>query len=49
MARAVGLEKRAGLPATYAATAVALVALVPLCALYRRYKAAHPGGWTRYV
>ena len=21
----------------------------PLCAVYRRYKAAHPEGWTRYV
>jgi uncharacterized membrane protein len=49
MARALGLEKRAGLPATYAAAAVALVVLVPLCALYRRYKAAHREGWTRYV
>jgi len=49
MARALGLERHAGLAATYAAAAVAVLVLFPLCALYRRYKAAHPDGWARYV
>jgi hypothetical protein len=49
MARALGLERHAGLPATYEAAAAAVVVLLPLCALYRRYKVAHPDGWTRYV
>ncbi len=38
-----------GLAKTYAGAAAVLVALYPLCAIYRRYKAAHPDGWTRYV
>ncbi len=46
---ALGLHKQEGLGAAYAAAAITVVVLTPLCALYRRYKAAHPGGWTRYV
>jgi uncharacterized membrane protein len=40
---------RAGLLRTYLATVIVLVVLYPLCARYRRYKAAHPDGWTRYI
>jgi uncharacterized membrane protein len=46
---ALGVKKQLGLAATYGAAAVALAVLYPACAWYRRYKAAHPGGWTRYV
>jgi uncharacterized membrane protein len=38
-----------GLLKTYVAAALVLVALYPLCTRYRRYKAAHPDGWTRYI
>lgn len=38
-----------GLVKTYAATAIVLVLLYPLCVRYRRYKSAHPDGWTRYI
>lgn len=38
-----------GLVKTYVAAALVLVALYPLCTRYRRYKAAHPDGWTRYI
>ena len=38
-----------GLLKTYVAAAVVLVALYPACVRYRRYKAAHPNGWTRYI
>jgi uncharacterized membrane protein len=38
-----------GLLKTYVATATVLVVLYPLCVRYRRYKAAHPDGWTRYI
>jgi uncharacterized membrane protein len=38
-----------GLLKTYVATAVVLVVLYPACVRYRRYKAAHPDGWTRYI
>jgi len=48
-ARLLGLHKGAGLLATYASTAIVVVCLYPLCAVYRRYKAAHPDGWTRYL
>jgi uncharacterized membrane protein len=46
---ALGVKKQLGLGAAYGATAVALAVLYPACAWYQRYKAAHPGGWTRYV
>ncbi|HEY2743551.1 MAG TPA: heparan-alpha-glucosaminide N-acetyltransferase domain-containing protein [Polyangia bacterium] len=38
-----------GLTKTYVAAAAVIVLLYPLCARYRRYKAAHPDGWTRYL
>jgi len=46
---ALGVKKQLGLGVTYGATAVTLAVLYPACAWYQRYKAAHPGGWTRYV
>ncbi len=49
MAKALGVERHAGLGAAYGAAAVAVLVLFPLCALYRRYKAGHPDGWARYV
>jgi uncharacterized membrane protein len=48
-AHALGLFHREGIGGTVLATALALAVLTPLCALYRRYKAAHPDGWARYV
>jgi uncharacterized membrane protein len=48
-ARALGLHSKMGLGATYLATMAVLVVLYPVCLWYRRYKASHPGGWTRYV
>lgn len=38
-----------GLIKTYVAAAVVLVVLYPACVRYRRYKAAHPDGWARYI
>ena len=38
-----------GLVKTWVAAAAVLVVLYPLCVRYRRYKAAHPDGWTRYI
>jgi uncharacterized membrane protein len=40
---------RYGLAKTYVGAAAVLVALYPLCVRYRRYKAAHPDGWARYI
>jgi uncharacterized membrane protein len=48
-ARLLGLEHGGGLRETYVAAAATVGVLLPLCAVYRRYKAAHPDGWTRYV
>ena len=46
----LGLDRaHDGLFKTYAGSAAVLVALYPLCTRYRRYKAAHPDGWTRYI
>jgi uncharacterized membrane protein len=42
-------QNRNGLLKTYVATVIVLVALYPLCVRYRRYKASHPDGWTRYI
>ena len=33
----------------FLAAAALVLGMLPLCAAYRRYKAAHPDGWTRYV
>lgn len=38
-----------GLAKTWLGAAAALAVLAWPCMLYRRYKAAHPDGWTRYV
>jgi uncharacterized membrane protein len=38
-----------GLAKTYGGAAAVLLVLYPLCVRYRRYKAAHPDGWTRYI
>jgi uncharacterized membrane protein len=38
-----------GLAKTWGAAGVVLLLLLWPCARYRRYKAAHPDGWTRYV
>lgn len=46
---ATSSHKAAGLGATYLASLAALLALGPLCWWYRRYKRAHPQGWTRYI
>jgi hypothetical protein len=48
-AHVLGLTRGAGLRATYIAAAATVAVLLPLCAAYRRYKAAHPDGWARYV
>lgn len=40
---------RYGLAQTWIAAAVTLAVLAAPCWYYRRYKAAHPNGWTRYV
>jgi uncharacterized membrane protein len=42
-------HNRHGLLKTYVAAALVLVALYPLCVRYRKYKAAHPDSWTRYI
>jgi uncharacterized membrane protein len=42
-------RKSHGLAKTWIATACVIVVLYPLCVRYRRYKAAHPNSWTRYI
>lgn len=39
----------AGLPEAYAATAIALVVLYPVCLAWRRFKRGHSRGWPQYV
>jgi len=41
--------RSAGLAKTWIAAALTLLVLAGPCWLYRRYKAAHPNGWTRYI
>ncbi len=48
-AHALGVAHTLGLGATYAFAALAIAALYPACRSYRRYKQAHPDGWTRYL
>jgi uncharacterized membrane protein len=38
-----------GLFNTYFVSAIVILVLYPLCVRYRRYKSAHPDGWTRYI
>jgi uncharacterized membrane protein len=46
----LGLDRsRAGLAKTWLAAAAALALLAGPCWLYRRYKAAHPAGFARYI
>jgi hypothetical protein len=48
--RLLGLDHDTyGLAKTYLGAAAVLLVLYPLCVVYRRYKAARPDGWTRYV
>jgi uncharacterized membrane protein len=42
-------DQHYGLAKTYLGAAATLVVLYPLCVRYRRYKAANPHGWTRYI
>lgn len=48
LAAALRLEHRLGLGAAYGFAALAALILLPLCSWYRRYKAAHRTGFTRY-
>jgi uncharacterized membrane protein len=48
-ARWLGVVSRLGLGWTYVFAAAVVVLLYPACLRYGRYKAAHPGGWTRYI
>ncbi len=48
-AKALGLEHRLGLAATYAGAALVVAVLYPVCWRYGRYKAAHKGNWTRFI
>jgi len=43
-----GIGER-GLQETYLAAGATLIALYPICLLWRRYKRAHPNGWAQYV
>ena len=38
-----------GLVKTWASAALTLAVLAGPCWFYRRYKTAHPNGWTRYI
>ncbi len=38
-----------GLAKTWIGAAITIAVLIGPCVLYRRYKRAHPNGWTRYV
>jgi uncharacterized membrane protein len=42
-------KKSDGLLKTWAAAALVILLLAGPCWWYRRYKAAHPDGWTRYI
>jgi uncharacterized membrane protein len=48
-AKLLGVEHHLGLGATYAGAALVVAGLYPLCLVYGRYKAAHKGGWTRFL
>lgn len=48
-AKLLGIEKQAGLPATYVATVAVLLVLYPACVWYGRYKQARPSSWTRLL
>jgi uncharacterized membrane protein len=44
-----GIIDRFGMASAYLGAAATVATLYPLCVVYRRYKVAHPLGWTRYV
>jgi uncharacterized membrane protein len=48
-AHGLGVAHTLGLAATYGITLVVVALLYPACRAYRRYKVAHPDGWTRYL
>jgi len=48
-ARALNVHAKMGLGTAYVAATAVLILLYPCCLWYRRYKAAHPGGWARYI
>jgi uncharacterized membrane protein len=48
-AHALGVAHALGLGATYGFAALVIAVLYPVCRVYRRYKEAHPDGWTRYI
>lgn len=47
--RLSGLGGKLGLASSYVGALGILVALYPACAWYRRYKAAHPSSWARFI
>ncbi len=49
IALALGMFGNAGLAEAYAATAVVLLIMLPLCRRYRRAKRARPDRWIRYI
>ena len=48
-AHALGAQGRLGLGATYAAALVTVLALLPACRVYGRYKQSHPESWVRFI
>ena len=48
-ARRTGLEHHFGAGSAYVGAAAVIAVLYPACRWYRRYKAAHPNGWPRYI
>jgi uncharacterized membrane protein len=48
-ARRTGLEQHFGVASAYIGAAAVIAVLYPACRWYRRYKAAHPNGWPRYI
>jgi uncharacterized membrane protein len=49
VARALHVEHGLGLGAAYGFAALAALSLFPACIWYRRYRAAHPASFTRYI
>jgi uncharacterized membrane protein len=48
-AQALGVEHQLGLGATFGFAALTGLVLFPACSWYRRYRAAHPASFTRYL
>ncbi|MGO9830063.1 MAG: DUF1624 domain-containing protein [Myxococcaceae bacterium] len=46
---ALGMHRKAGLPATYLAALGVVLVLLPVCRWYRGYKREHPRGWPQYI